>query len=465
MSRRLERGRSSVSWVVLLVLLAAGFAWLTRHPEAEILERAQEWPVIGPLAREFRQAYLPESPVVESTSAEDADTDVVILYVPSEEMLATSYVWVQPGTELHGEPDLQSPVLHKVATICNLPVLEQRGDWYRVSSPISRFDRQQGWVWLENYQEPTPEALREPDPVLPLPASPPDPEAVAAALRLMEGGSVKVGCGSYSLITNVVDEELLQLCPRITQQVEEVYRQRYGLELVSPPAEAIFLFRREASYREFRILEGLPFEAKIAHAYPADGYLALYQGDRSTPDILESLVHELTHLVNRRALGPALPAWLDEGIADDLADSRIGADGSIQAGVLGGDRHVRKLRVIRRGGLASAIDLQELLKGDELPTLAKLVDMDQEQFYAKERKTQHYALSSFWVRYLLSGFDSGLQTGFRSFLQGTAEGQPITPERLLVDLGTDWQRLESGFRTWLRLQFLTPTNETPIESE
>ena len=29
------------------------------------------------------------------------------------------------------------------------------------------------------------------------------------------------------------------------------------------------------------------------------------------------------HLLNRRAIGPALPPWLDEGLAEDLAQSRV----------------------------------------------------------------------------------------------------------------------------------------------
>ena len=88
-----------------VVLLAAGFAWLTRHPDAEILERAQEWPLIGHLAREFRLAYMPPKQApVEDSSPGDSGAEVVFIYVPPEESLATSFVWVQPGTELMRSP-------------------------------------------------------------------------------------------------------------------------------------------------------------------------------------------------------------------------------------------------------------------------------------------------------------------------------------------------------------------------
>ena len=89
------------------------------------------------------------------------------------------------------------------------------------------------------------------------------------------------------------------------------------------------------------------------------------------------------------------------------------------------------------------------------------MELDQDQFYKTPSRGFHYALSSFWVRYLLSDLAGELAPGFRSFLARTAAGQPITSERFLADLDTDWATLESGFRTWLHTQFLVPPSETP----
>jgi len=90
--------------------------------------------------------------------------------------------------------------------------------------------------------------------------------------------------------------------------------------------------------------------------------------------------------------------------------------------------------------------------------------MDRQQFHDADLVQLHYALSSFWVRYLSSGFDPGLQAGFRGFLQGVASGEPLTADRLLENLDTDWQGLESGFFAWMHLQFLTPPHEIREES-
>lgn len=92
-------------------------------------------------------------------------------------------------------------------------------------------------------------------------------------------------------------------------------------------------------------------------------------------------------------------------------------------------------------------------------TLRELIEMDANEFYGSQYRRRHYALSSFWIRYFLSPFSGDLGSRFRSFLQSTARGEPISGERLVEELGTDWASLQSGFEVWLRVQFLTPPSE------
>lgn len=458
-----RQGLTSYWWVIAILLVLAGFAWLTRHPEARILEQARDWPVVGGLAIAFRDAYLPTPPAhVEPVPEPESEIEVIVL--PSVDVRQQREVWVQAGASLHAEPDQQSEVLVTTTSISNLSIIEQRGDWYRVWLPHSGARPLRVWIWLEDYQPPTQEILRRADPVLPLPATPPDPERVSAARRLMLDGGVEVRCGRQPLYTDVPDDEIVGLCESLTMNLEALYRERYGLLPAGPAAEAVLYFREAADYREFRDLERIGFDTGLAHATPARGYLALFKGERADGEVLATLVHELTHLLNRRFLGPALPPWLNEGIADDLAESRIDPDGVIHPDRLGGETLRHDGRIVILGGLAAAIDLQEAIRVDNLPTLRELVGMEERQFHRSDRVLLHYALSSFWIRYLASGFDPDVTRGFRQFLQDVAAGETLTVELLQRRLETDWDELESEFRLWVHLQFIRPVNENKATS-
>lgn len=470
---RLRDGGSLLGIFALLSLLA-GLAWLTRNPDAEIVGRAERWPLAGPLAAWFRQAYRPRSmPEIpdrrpagrDSRSPRAAARVEVVLVEPApEDVGARPFVWVPPGTPIHAAPETASEILETVGALSNLSRLEQRGDWYRVRAPRAGRAPIRGWVRLVDYREPTRELLRQPEPVLPLPSSPPHPAVVADARRLMATHGTERRCGPHPVFTDDAGSAVLTVCPQLVSSLEAIYPRRYGVEPVGAAAEAILLFSRAEAYRAFRDAEEVRFEGNTAHAIPARGYLALFLENQALPEVLATLVHELAHLLNRRALGPALPPWLAEGISDELAESAIAADGTIHPGLLGGERVSDGFTVIRSGGLASVRILQEALAGDRLPVLRELVRLDADDFHRPERALLHYAASSFWVRYLVSGYDSARTAGFRSFLADVSRGRPLSEELLLERLAADWAELEMDFRTWLRLQYLLPRDEEPMPS-
>jgi hypothetical protein len=449
---------SSYGWILALLLVFGGVAWLTRNPDSPILERAREWPLIGDLADTFRRAYQPQpSDSGASEPVPVPETDVEVITAPPVRATGPRFVWVQPGASLHAEPDLESPVLATVEAIRNLSVISQRGDWYWVWLPRGEGRPLRAWVWLEDYRPPTREVLQQADPVLPLPASSPDPDRLVVARRLMRDGGVELGCGDQALITDVPEDEVASVCSTLTGSLETLYRERYGLRPVGPPAEAILLFGRAKAYRAFRALEGVAFDHGLAHASPAQGYLALFRGSMPTEEVLSTLVHEATHLLNRRALGPALPHWLNEGLADDLAQSRIDAAGHVDTAGLGGEEVEREGQIVVTGGRAAAAALLDAMEVGDLPSLRQLQQMDDAQFHRADRVELNYAASSFWVRYLVGGADPGLTRGFRRFLQDVATGQVLDDELLLSRLGTGWEELEAGFRLWLPLQYIPPT--------
>jgi hypothetical protein len=380
-------------------------------------------------------------------------------------------VWVGPGTLLHAAPSRRAAVVATADRYTEVPVLRRRpaepeqgeerpAEWLWV-----RLDNREGWVRRVEPPPGEPPLGRDPAPVLPVPALPPDPERLALARQLLGPGHTTGSLGPYLLVTDVADPELLARLAAVAEAVEPVYRQRYGLGLVGQPAEAVLLFDREVGYRTFqhaeRALEGLPSAGHAGH-----GLVALFRQDRSWEELAATLVHELTHLLNRRALGPVLPPWLDEGLAEDLAWSRLGDDGRPRPGTFGGLYEVGERTVRTTGGLAVLSALGRLVESTDLglaPTLEELVRLDWDAFVHTDRQL-HYRQSGLLIRFLLDGAGGELAPGFRGFLAETAAGEPLGAERLAAALGLPWPAIEARYRQWLEELGVAPSGSSSLHT-
>jgi hypothetical protein len=175
------------------------------------------------------------------------------------------------------------------------------------------------------------------------------------------------------------------------------------------------------------------------------------------------LVHELVHLLDRRALGPRTPPWLEEGLAHSLASSRIEPSGRLEPEELGGgvrvvDRRLAgpdgdvEITVETTGGLAGLDRVIGALDRGALEPLALLTSLSWREMVDPEAREIRYAQSALFVRFLLDGGRGRWRGGFRSYLAAVAAGDPGEPERLLGELDTDWAALEESFRKWLRFR-------------
>ena len=436
----------------LAIALLAAITWLTRHPDTIIVQHAQEWPLIGPVARAFSRAYASAQVVErESSTADPLDgrrVEVDGIETEPEAIGATPYTWVEPGRAIYSEPNSDSTPLLVTTALSNLPVLQQSEEWLQVAQPRLGESPIVGWIRVDAAAQPT--YVSTPEPVLPLAALPIDPLRLERAMDLMIGPIDERDCGPYRLVTDASELDWIEGCSRLALELEITFESRYGLRPVSPAAETILLFRSAERYRAFRDEEGVPFESQVAHSYPSRGYVAILQADRSAENLVSSLIHELTHLLTRRSIGPALPAWLSEGLADDLGQSAVDGFHRLSPGKLGGETRQLETRILRSGAVASLAKLQTLDQLQTLPRFSELVRVGEEEFYDPQNVQLYYALSSFWIRYLLNEPEGDLARGFRSYLRAIAAGAPITPSLLIDALGTDPVDLETGFREWLR---------------
>jgi hypothetical protein len=450
------RGNAGPLTLILFLLgLFGALAWLTRHPDAEIVRRAESWPFVGPLASELRQRYVPPAPPSAPEGAAAAAHEItaaheVTVVEPAVPPVGDGFVWVLPGTAMHREPSATSQKILQFDAIANVIRLERRGDWFR----IWRRGRE-GWVRLEGYQEDGPPYGSDPDPPRPLPSRAPDEAALAAARGFLEGGGRALSAGPYALYTDSDDGELLAHLDRVAAGLEDAYAERFGLRPADEEVcEAVVLFEREAAYRRVQSrserLLGL-----AASGHTASGLMVLYAGGRPRWEVTATFVHELVHTLNRRSLGPALPCWLDEGLAEDLSTSTVDAGGRIMLGSVGGERQRAEGRETVYGGAAALVRLREAAAAGRLRSVDQLVALDWDAF-VRDDAPLNYAAATFWVRFLLAAEDGRYADAFHGYLEGVAAGEPATPEALRERLGLSWSVANARFLLWLEFWGPTP---------
>jgi hypothetical protein len=436
--------RELVAWLLVLLALATlGLVvWVSRRPTDPLLDRVVALPGLGPPVERLRARYLPASAERPERSAAEApakETSVV-----SADQRATEWVYLGIGAALRDAPRPEAALLRRTVRLEQYRVLERAPPWVRVALA----DGGAAWVDLDAPRDRTPPLGEAPTPPGPLPARPPSAEVLALADSLLGEPRIETTLGGYLVRTDLDDPDLLARLGERLQSAERVYAQRYGVHPIGRPAEALVLFAREEAYRRFesRVPE-LRGAGSTGHA--AGGVAALFVGERREREVLATAVHEVAHLLNRRALGPALPAWLEEGLADEMALLGLagGDGGSPYAGFLEIEGTVMRAS----GPLAGLVQLLDRLEAGALVPLDALLAQDWQDFRSAPRGRELYNQSGFFVHYLLerTGGPHPLAAGFRAFLAGVARGEPPSGEALLASLGVGWPALELDFRAWL----------------
>jgi hypothetical protein len=309
-------------------------------------------------------------------------------------------------------------------------------------------------VYVEDYGESDEPPLgSDPLPPTPLAAQAPDRERIALVRELMPD-AVQGRIGPYESYARALDQDLRLFLERLVGSLELVYVARYGVAPVGDPVGAIVLFDRHDDFAVYQARE-LPLGGVNAAGVTGGGVVAIDLDGRRREETAATAVHEIVHLLNRRALGPALPPWLEEGLADDLANSEVAADGRLETSRLGGLSLQRADGWEWRGALASAVALRRELDAGRLGSLEKLVSLDWSEFVGAGAREDNYGQASFWIRHLVT--DPSTAGELRAFLAGVAAGGSAEGEELRRRLGADWSLLDERYRRWIRIRFHDPT--------
>ncbi len=406
------------------------------------------------------------APASPSSQQSEAQEEPQILGSPSDiRPQGAGQLWVEPGTPLRSLPDIRSPTVAMVDMAVELAILERQEHWVRV-----RYASWKGWISTQE------------DLTVPNVSDTQSPKIVAwklALAREMLGlrtptasrpSSAKLG--PFELVTNVKNRPLLKFLGAIAEHLPTAFAERFGVDPGAGEREAVILFSREEDYRAYEA-EVRPETDRGTLGHADQGLAILYVGRQGPDDVAAVLVHELTHVLNRRWLASAPPPWLEEGLANELAFSRIGGDGRLDLGSLGGRNVVIEEHFYQPGGW---IDFEQAIhlsgpsaslgllanrwrEGDTI-SLELLCDLIASEFFDIADRQVRYDASAFFVRYLLDGEDGELAPRFQAFLALLAGEGSADPDSLAALLRRTWPQLEAGFGAWLAA-VTSPGSSTP----
>ena len=246
------------------------------------------------------------------------------------------------------------------------------------------------------------------------------------------GDAREAQCGPYRLATDLRGDALVRICGRVAAPLEETFRRRFGLEPRGHPQEGVLLFAARQDFQRFARHDGGLRGVYAGYADGAEGIVALPAGNVSPESFAQTLGHEFTHLLLRRAMGPGLPPWLSEGLADAMGDPATPEGLGELVALQGVEGQARRLR--------------DAYRADRVPGLEHLTALRRSEFDQGTR-SYDYEQSALFVRFLL--LDPELAPRFRRHLQAIA-GQSIrNPQRLPKDLERSWQELDQSLRDWV----------------
>lgn len=427
--------------VVAVVLFFVVLAAVTARPEAAVWERVEELPGLGWPVERLRERYLPPDRPPRAAAERTRDAEPAPVDRPVATTAAMDLEFVGTGARLLAEPRASAELVRITDSLRRYEVLERRDSWALLLLGRTDDEVESAWVDLEAERDMSePPRGNAPEPPRPRPAAAATREQIDAVMAHLEQPIEQSSAAGYSLLLGLRDPVLTGALRAELLEIESAYSARYRLEPLGDAAETVVVFRDEENYRAFQ--ETAPALAGLRSAgHSIRGLVALYKGDRSLGDVRETLRHEVAHLLNRRSLGPALPPWLGEGIADDLALlSKLEGDDpfALYRFTLGNE-------TLYRGPLASLRLLQQTMDAGGWVPLHRMLGMDWEQFVRGGRAPLLYAQSSFLVHWLLESRPDA----FRRYLNGVSLGRPASAAELSRACGVEIQELDAEFRAWL----------------
>jgi hypothetical protein len=231
----------------------------------------------------------------------------------------------------------------------------------------------------------------------------------------LDGAEVTTHQSRYYEIHTTLDIETVRPIANHLDQIFALYERRFSrFEPRGEDAMPLYLFGQEREYRRFLKKNGIDAKGSGGLFFVTRQIqgLATWVLDRPRSTTLEVLQHEGFHQFAWNYIGPDLPRWVNEGLAQYFEDALI-VDEELKTGLADGMRIAR----VR----------QALSQGREMP-VQKLLTLSSEGWndlmaHNAERSQLIYAQAWSMVYFLIHGDDGRYQQVFEQYLHRLADGQ------------------------------------------